>query len=105
MRTNLRKKSMPEVVKAPRRTITEHVAYVSKRRTGDSFKDRWKDVVIWESFWNELQAILIARTYDSFEAGYRRGAKDSKEAAHENYMAGLKEGARRVRQALKERKC
>lgn len=76
---------------------------MSKARSGCSFKDRWKDVVIWESFWNELEAILLARTYESFEAGYKRGAKDSKEAAFENYAAGVKAGAEQWEKILKRK--
>lgn len=48
---------------------------VRKAKDG-SFKGRWKDVVVWKAFWEELEEILLTRTRESFLAGCKVGEKD-----------------------------
>lgn len=44
-----------------------------------NLRARWSDVVKWQSFWDELETVLLNRTRLAWFSGYRSGLHEAKE--------------------------
>ena len=43
-----------------------------------NIKKRWSDVVIWESFWEEMTTLMLASVGRAWMSGYRAGKKEKR---------------------------
>lgn len=72
------------------------------RKQDDSFKGRWKDVVVWKAFWEELEEILLTRARESFLSGCKFGKKEGSRRERRALRVECREAFRAIATALKE---
>ena len=44
-----------------------------------SFRARWQDVVIWKTFWEELEELVLKLVHGAWMSGYRAGLRERRE--------------------------